>query len=82
MKKIDLSRLTDEELVIEKAKRKSAFTTYNIILALLVGIAAFNTGKNGVGFFTFFSFFFTPIAFVNYMSCKAANDEMKARNLY
>ena len=73
--------LTDIELLAEKRKKKSAYTTFSFIIGMMAGIAIYSTVKNGFGFFTLFPIFFLPLAIVNWTSYKAVDKEVKNRNL-
>lgn len=63
-----LKKLTNEELIIEYKKRKSAFTFACLYIGIFIGIAVWSTVTNGLGFFTFL-----PIL-VGYFFRKAALD--------
>ncbi|WP_310379220.1 FUSC family protein [Flavobacterium sp.] len=81
MKKLDLTQLTNEELLEEAKKRKSAFNALKFIIGLLVGVSIYITIKNGFGVFTVL-----PIVFVSVIvAMKISNDEtqkeIKSRNI-
>ena len=81
MKQIELIDLTDQELLQEGKKRKSAYISYCMIFGILIGIAIYSTVKNGFGFFTFFPLFFAPIGATSRTNFKAVEKEIQSRNL-
>lgn len=52
MKQMDLSSLTDQELLQEAKRRKWAAFGDALFIGLLVGIVWFSVIKNSIGFFT------------------------------
>ena len=81
MKKIDLTQLTDEQLLIEVKKRKQGYDLFKVIIALMIGTAIFTTIKKGFGFFTLFPVFFVPIALSVKGQYDEAQKELHSRNL-
>ena len=79
MKKIDLTKLTTEELQIELKKRKEGYNLFKVVIALMIGTAIFTTIKKGFGFFTLFPVFFMPLAITSKSSYDEAKKEMKSR---
>jgi hypothetical protein len=53
MEQNDLKNLTNEDLEIEYKKRKSARLFAGFYVGMFIGIAVWNTVKNGLGFLTF-----------------------------
>lgn len=78
-RQIDLQDLTDEQLVKEEKKRKTSYLTYNVLLGIMIGVAIYSTVKKGLGFFTFFPLFFTPMAFLNRRSYMDVKKEINSR---
>lgn len=76
---VALKDLTDEELMQEEKKRKTAYLTYSVILGLMVGIAIYSTVEKGLGFFTFFPLFFVPTGVVNRTNYNAVKKEITSR---
>ena len=81
MNREELSQLTDEQLLIEAKKLKSANTTSAVLIGLLFGIAAYSTYKNGLGFFTFFPLFFVYILVKTNRKKNELDEILKERNL-
>ncbi|RYD81424.1 MAG: hypothetical protein EOP53_06425 [Sphingobacteriales bacterium] len=81
MKENELSSLSDEALIAEHKKMKSANTAHAFLIGLLVGIAIYSVIRNGVGFFTFFPLFFALMLASNRKKIKPVEEELKSRNL-
>lgn len=81
MSKLDLTKLTIEELQIEDKKRKSANTLLKVFIGLMIGTAIFTTFKKGFGFFTLFPVFFIPLAINANKSYQETLQELKSRKL-
>ncbi len=81
MTKIDLTKLTNEELQIEAKKRKSAYNLLKVVIGIMIGTAIFTTFKKGFGFFTLFPVFFLPLAINANKSYKETLQELNSRNL-
>ena len=58
MEQKNLSELTDEELLLEAKKRKSAAITNAILIGFLIGVVFFSVMKNSLGFLTLIPLFF------------------------
>jgi hypothetical protein len=81
MTKLDLTKLTSEELQIEAKKRKSASNLLKVVIGIMIGTAVFTTFKKGFGFFTLFPVFFMPLAINANKSYQETQKELKSRNL-
>ena len=53
-----LSEFTDQELLQEAKKRKSAAITNAILIGFLIGVVFFSVMKNSLGFLTLIPLFF------------------------
>lgn len=82
MKEKKLSELTDEELLQEAKKMKSASITNAVFIGFLIGIVFFSIVKNSLGFFTLIPLF---LAYKLIPNSKYNNKELenllKERNL-
>ncbi len=58
MTKLDLTKLTNEELPIELKKRKQSYTIAAFIVGMMIGCAVWSLVKNGISFFIFIPFIF------------------------
>ncbi len=58
MKKIDLKKLTNEELQIELKKRKNNYQGGAFLVGMMIGCAVWSLMKNGISFFIFVPFVF------------------------
>jgi len=58
MEQKNLTELTDEELLQEAKKRKSAAITNAILIGFLIGVVFFSVMKNSLGFLTLIPLFF------------------------
>lgn len=58
MSERNLSELTDQELLQEAKKIKSASITDAVFIGFLIGIVFYSVMKNSVGFFTLIPLFF------------------------
>lgn len=58
MHKKELTELTDEELLAEAKKMKSASIQYALLIGFLVGIVIYSAVKNTIGFFTLIPLYF------------------------
>jgi riboflavin transporter FmnP len=81
MTKLDLTKLTNEELQIEAKKRKDGYTLFKFVIGLMIGTAIFTTFKKGFGFFTLFPVFFMPLAINANKSYQETQKELKSRNI-
>ena len=81
MKQKELAALSDQELLQEAKKIKSANIASSVLIGVIIGIAIYSTVKNRFGFFTFFPLFFVLIAVNNSNNSKAAETLLKERNM-
>lgn len=58
MKQRNLSELTDQELLQEAKKIKSASLTNAVLIGFFIGIVFYSFMKNSLGFFTLIPLFF------------------------
>ena len=73
MSKIDLSKLTNEDLQIEAKKRKQGYQTAAFIVGMMIGVAAWSAVKNGFGILLF-----VPLVFAYWFrNAKPDYDEVK-----
>ena len=78
----DLTQLTNEELLENRKKAKSADITNAVILGMLVGIAVYSTVVHGLGLFTFLPILFAVFAANKWKKNKnALEKELTSRNL-
>lgn len=61
MKQKNLSELTDEELLQEVKKNKSANIINAVLIGFLIGIIFYSVMKNSLGFFTLIPLFFAYV---------------------
>ncbi len=82
MEKTKLTELTDQELLQEAKKMKSASIINAILIGFLIGIIIYSIAKNSLGFFTLIPLFF---AYKLINNSKYKNKELeeilKERNL-
>ena len=82
MEKKKLTELTDQELLQEAKKMKSASIINAVLIGFLIGIVIYSIAKNSLGFFTLIPLFF---AYKLINNSKYKNKEMeeilKERNL-
>ena len=76
-----LTALTNDQLLEEVKKNKSANILNALIIGLLIGIAIYSTVKNGFGFFTLFPLFFILILWKSGKDKRALDAELTRRNL-
>ena len=81
MNKLDLTKLTLEELLIEQKKRKSNYTIGAFLVGMMIGVAVWSAVKNGFGILLFI-----PLLFGYWFrNAKSDYDEIKkeitSRNL-
>ena len=81
MKQKELSELTDQELLEEAKKTKSASITNAVFIGMMIGIVIFSIVKNSIGFFTLIPLFFAYKAFDKSKNNKALEKLLKERNL-
>ena len=81
MKQKELSELTDQELLEEAKKMKSASITNAVFIGMMIGIVIFSIVKNSIGFFTLIPLLFAYKAFDKSKNNKALEKILKERNL-
>lgn len=81
MKREDIVKLTDTELLIALKKAKSAATINAGLFGLMIGVSIYSTVKSGFGFFTLFPLIFAMFAFNHGKKLKLFKTEMESRNL-
>lgn len=69
----ELSELTDEELLQEAKKMKSAEIWSALTIGFMIGIIIYSVARNSVGFFTLIPLFFV----YKMLSNSKNNDELK-----
>ena len=47
MEKLDLTKLTNEELLVEQKKRKTNYQTGAFLVGMMIGVAIWSVVKNG-----------------------------------
>ena len=57
MEQKELPELTDQELLAEAKKKKSAAITNAVFIGMMIGIATFSIAVNGFGFFVLIPLF-------------------------
>jgi len=78
----NLSELTDEELLQEAKKIKSAAITNAVLIGFLLGIVFYSIMRNGFGFFLLIPLFFAYKLMNNSKyPAKELDDLLKERNL-
>jgi hypothetical protein len=70
----ELSELTDEELLQEAKKMKSAEIWSALTIGFMIGIIIYSVARNSVGFFTLIPLFFV----YKMLSNSKNNDELKS----
>ena len=81
MTKEELSKLTDEQLLAQAKKMKSAKITTAVLIGFMIGVSTYSAVKNGLGFFTFFPLFFVFLLFKGDAKRKVLEEILKERNL-
>ncbi|WHF51578.1 FUSC family protein [Chryseobacterium gotjawalense] len=81
MKQKEPSELSDQELLQEVQKIKSALIVNAVLCSIMIGVATYSTVKNGLGILTFFPLFFIPVFTKNRARKKAVENQLKERNL-
>jgi hypothetical protein len=80
MKNVDLTQLSNEELLQEQKKRKPNFIVISVVICTMIIMAILNTIASGIGVFTFFPIIFLPIAINHWKNYKSISNELKSRN--
>lgn len=78
---MEQKELTNQELLDKYKKAKTNRIVNAVIIGAFIGVAAYSTFKNGLGFFTFFPLFFVYLLFKNNKDFKILEKELKSRNL-
>ena len=81
MDNIQLTELSDDELLAEKKKLKKGAVINSVLCGFLIGVSVYSTVRNGPGFFTFFPLFFVFFVLNNRSQIKAVDAELRSRNL-
>ena len=81
MKQKELSELTDQELLKEAKKMKSASIINAALIGVMIGIIVWSVVKNSLGFFTLIPLVFIFKVFNNPKNNKALEELLKERNL-
>ncbi len=76
MQEKELSALTDEELLVEAKKMKSAAILNATLIGFMFGIVVYSVAKSSIGFFTLFPLFFI-YKVVNNTESKQKNTALK-----
>lgn len=78
---MEQKELTNQELLDNYKKAKINRIVNAVIIGAFIGVAAYSTFKNGLGFFTFFPLFFVYLLLKNNKDFKMLEKELKSRNL-
>jgi len=81
MKQKELSELTDQELLQEAKKMKSASIINALLIGFMIGIVIYSILKNSIGFFTLIPLFFVFKVFHKPKKNKELNELLKERDL-
>jgi hypothetical protein len=81
MKQEELSELTDQELLDEAKKMKSASILYAVLIGFMIGIVIYSIWVNSIGLFTLIPLYFIFKVFHNPKKDKALKKLLKERNL-
>lgn len=81
MDKIELSELTNQELLFEAKKMKSSAIQHALIIGFLIGIIIFSVLKSTWGFFTLIPLFFIYRLIKTPDNRQALKEILKERNL-
>ena len=77
----ELLKLTDQELLDEAKKMKSASIINALLIGFMIGIIIYSIVKNSVGFFTLIPLFIVYKIFNNSKNYDALKIILKERNL-
>lgn len=77
----ELSQLTDQELLAEAKKAKSASIINALLIGFAIGIIIYSAAKNSIGFLTLIPILFAYKLINNSKNNKALEKLMKERNL-
>jgi len=81
MKQEELSELTDQELLDEAKKMKSASILHAVLIGFMIGIVIYSIWVNSIGLFTLIPLYFIFKVFHNPKKDKALKKLLKERNL-
>lgn len=81
MKQEELSELTDQELLDEAKKMKSASIINALLIGFMVGVIIYSIVKNSIGFFTLIPLFLVYKIFNGSKDNNALKKILKDRNL-
>ncbi len=81
MNQKELSALTDQELLAEAKKMKSASIMNALLIGVMIGVVIWSVAKKTVGFFTLIPLFFAYKLINKDKDHKALKDYLKERNL-
>jgi len=77
----ELSKLTDQELLIEAKKMKSTATINALLVGVMFGIVIYSAVKNTLGFFTLIPLFFIYKIVNKSKKNDALKEKLKERGL-
>ncbi len=77
----ELSELTDQELLDEAKKMKSAAIMSALVIGLMIGVIIWSVVKNTVGFFTLIPLYYIYRLLNNPKDTNALEELLKERNL-
>ncbi len=81
MKQMKLKELTNEELLQEAKKTKSASIINAVLIGVMIGVVIYSVAKNTWGLFTLVPLFFAYKLVKTSKNNKPLEEELKARNL-
>lgn len=81
MKREELSELTDQELLDEAKKMKSASIISAALIGFMIGVVVYSIAKNNIGFFTLVPLFLVYKIFNGSKKNDALNEILSERNL-
>lgn len=81
MELIDLSYLSDQELLQKVKKVKTSRIIDASIIGFCIGIIVYSSVKNGLDFFTLFPLILVYVIAKNATNYKALENELKSRKL-
>lgn len=81
MESNNYSKLSDQELLEEQKKLKSAKLINGFLIGIFIGVAIYSAATKGIGFFTFFPLFFIYLLINSRKKSKKIDNELNKRNL-
>jgi riboflavin transporter FmnP len=81
MAKVEFSNLSDQELLVEAKKMKSASTKSALVIGVMFGVIIYSAVKNTLGFFTLIPLFFIYKIVKNSKAHEELKNELKVRGL-